>query len=141
MESKRLTDAQDIMAFIFAGNATFTVVGKKDRYTYKIKAGKTDGNNNIYFVKVLNGPNNETDYGYIGNIFGGQLRAGRKGKPDAPSFKALNWTISFLRNNPSDLGPLEVWHEGKCGRCGRKLTVPESVDQGYGPECINYIKG
>src|ERR1019366_4832357 len=30
---------------------------------------------------------------------------------------------------------LEVWHEGKCGRCGRKLTVPESIERGIGPEC------
>jgi hypothetical protein len=30
---------------------------------------------------------------------------------------------------------LEVWHEGRCGRCGRALTVPESVERGIGPEC------
>ena len=31
------------------------------------------------------------------------------------------------------------WHEGRCGRCGRKLTVPESIEAGYGPECINLV--
>jgi hypothetical protein len=34
---------------------------------------------------------------------------------------------------------LEIWHEGRCGRCGRKLTVPESIHNGYGPECIHLI--
>lgn len=30
---------------------------------------------------------------------------------------------------------LEVWHEGRCGRCGRALTVPESIASGIGPVC------
>ena len=34
---------------------------------------------------------------------------------------------------PSDIG-LEVWHEGRCGKCGRKLIVPESIARGIGPE-------
>jgi hypothetical protein len=32
-----------------------------------------------------------------------------------------------------------VHHEGRCGRCGRTLTVPESIESGFGPECINYV--
>ncbi len=30
---------------------------------------------------------------------------------------------------------LEVWHEGCCGKCGRKLTDAESIARGIGPEC------
>ena len=29
----------------------------------------------------------------------------------------------------------DVHHEGKCGKCGRPLTVPESVKTGLGPIC------
>ena len=29
---------------------------------------------------------------------------------------------------------VEINHEGRCGRCGRALTVPESVASGIGPE-------
>jgi hypothetical protein len=29
-----------------------------------------------------------------------------------------------------------VWHEGSCARCGKKLTVPESIESGFGPECV-----
>jgi len=32
-----------------------------------------------------------------------------------------------------------VFHEGACGRCGRTLTVPESIASGFGPECIRYV--
>tara|TARA_R110002096_G_scaffold84290_4_gene194649 strand:+ start:14 stop:667 length:654 start_codon:yes stop_codon:yes gene_type:complete len=32
-------------------------------------------------------------------------------------------------------GRMEIWHEGKCSRCGRKLTVPSSIATGLGPVC------
>ena len=34
---------------------------------------------------------------------------------------------------------LEVWHEGRCGRCGRKLTTPQSVETGFGPVCAQNL--
>ena len=33
------------------------------------------------------------------------------------------------------LARFEFRHEGRCGRCGRALTVPESIDTGFGPHC------
>jgi hypothetical protein len=36
---------------------------------------------------------------------------------------------------------LEVWHEGRCGACGRRLTVPESIERGLGPECYGRRNG
>ena len=27
---------------------------------------------------------------------------------------------------------IEIWHEGKCGKCGRTLTVPDSIINGLG---------
>jgi hypothetical protein len=32
-------------------------------------------------------------------------------------------------------------HEGKCGRCGRLLTVPSSIESGIGPECSKIMRG
>lgn len=29
-----------------------------------------------------------------------------------------------------------VHHLGKCGRCGRKLSDPASIERGLGPECL-----
>jgi len=31
---------------------------------------------------------------------------------------------------------LNFFHEGKCGKCGRKLTTPESIKNGFGPTCL-----
>jgi hypothetical protein len=35
---------------------------------------------------------------------------------------------------------LKVHHEGRCCRCGRKLTVPESIETGLGPECASRLE-
>jgi hypothetical protein len=34
---------------------------------------------------------------------------------------------------------LSMQHEGHCGRCGRTLTHPDSINTGYGPECAARI--
>ena len=30
---------------------------------------------------------------------------------------------------------VKVFHSGKCGKCGKKLTTPESIKSGLGPYC------
>jgi hypothetical protein len=34
----------------------------------------------------------------------------------------------------------KVYHEAKCARCGR-LTVPESIESGFGPHCLGKAFG
>jgi len=33
----------------------------------------------------------------------------------------------------------QVWHEGRCGACNRKLTVPDSISAGLGPKCASNL--
>jgi hypothetical protein len=48
---------------------------------------------------------------------------------------AMNWVLDHL--SEGEMPPLtEIWHEGRCGRCGRKLTVPDSIAIGIGPDCL-----
>ena len=132
-----LSSANDALRFIFGGNATFTIRSAKTgtRFTYKLRqpeAGKP------FFASVLAGQNNETDYDYIGFVPAATrdaLVAGAKGKPNAPSFKALAWTVSQLATKARIPENLELFHEGRCCACGRKLTTPESILSGIGPEC------
>lgn len=44
--------------------------------------------------------------------------------------------VDPVRNLPSQI---EVWHEGRCGACGRRLTVPESIANGLGPVCAGHV--
>lgn len=132
-----LESANDALRFMFGGNAVFTLRSAKTgtRFTYRIRQ-KDDAS--PFFASVLTGQNNETDYDYLGFIpqdTRDRLIAGGKGKPGAPSFKALGWTIAQIAQKARIPEDLEVYHEGRCCACGRKLTTPESILSGIGPEC------
>jgi hypothetical protein len=57
---------------------------------------------------------------------------------DAQSVKVFEFMLNRLKtDNLPDF--LEVWHEGFCGKCGKRLTVPSSILSGLGPECIKKL--
>lgn len=123
--------------FLFAGRARFTLESVRTgaRFTYEVTPprGTRPEQAPVWFVRVLTGPDNSNSYSYLGFIRDGALiHGGQRARVsrDAPSFRALDW---FLRH----IGTTEVamWHEGRCGRCGRALTVPESIRTGIGPVC------
>lgn len=62
---------------------------------------------------------------------------GELGITDKPvlAFSHMLDCINYKR--PSEI--LEVWHNGSCGRCHRKLTDPDSIETGFGPECLKII--
>lgn len=142
----QLTSIDAIKTFVLAGRATITVRSRatNTRFTYRIRSPRTNNRNRpIWFVQLLSGADNENSYQYLGNIYGDHsYRHGRKSRitTDANSARAFNWFWSVIQSgNEALLRQAEVWHEGRCGRCGRKLTVPESIVSGFGPECIHKI--
>lgn len=136
----RMTELQAIIRYVLAGNSTFTLVSKKTgaRFTYRVR-----GKENVRFVSVLTGSDNEGDYAFLGTIFldPRSIPAYRYGKKsskiglDAPSSRAWSWFYqqTFVVGGMHPF--LEFWHSGRCGRCARRLTVPESIASGLGPEC------
>ena len=127
--------------YVLAGNATVTIRSNKTgkRFTYKIQTAD-DGNK--WFVKLLQGPDNTSDFGYMGMITdSGQFVRTRATKmsSEAISFKAWLWTWNKIQSS-QDTDALEIWHEGTCGRCNKKLTVPSSIEAGIGPKCATHIK-
>lgn len=132
----QLTDAAEAMSFIQSGNAHFTLVSKSTgtRYTYHVTESD-DGR--VFFVSVLYGPDNTGDYVYAGIIRDGEPRRTRNSKlvPDDKRWIAFVWAYNKLTRGVLP-DALEIWHEGRCGRCARMLTVPESIRNGIGPECI-----
>ncbi len=137
--SHKLTNA-NVKDFFFAGNATVTLRNSKsgNRFTYKIeKADKCDPKKPVFFVNVLTGSDNEKSYNFAGTLFGKfTYRHSPKSRLAANSL-SVQILVAFLRFLERDAMPIsvEVWHEGTCGRCGRKLTVPASILSGIGPEC------
>jgi hypothetical protein len=128
---------ENIDRFVNGGHAIFTILNPKTggRFTYKVvrpKGAKEDSR--FRFVSVLTGPDNNCNYSFIGIIFDDdQFRHSRKSrvKKNSLSFRAFDWFWRH-RENPA---PAEIYHEGCCGRCGRRLTTPESIETGLGPIC------
>jgi hypothetical protein len=147
----------EIRRYILGGNSTFTLVSKKSgqRFTYKVQSGTkagadhwTTGNQDrsIFFVRLLTGPDNSNDFQYLGlmrpTIDGGlkfSHSAKSHAKPGSPSFDAFAYVWNMIEFGAHFPSGVEFWHEGSCCMCGRKLTVPESVADGIGPECKGKI--
>lgn len=146
----QLTDGSRARTFALAGNARLTLVSQKTgaRYTYRVRAkdvpqtegaAAPDATKTLFFVHLLSGQDNNSDYTFLGTIFNGtEYRHGRKStvSPESPSAKGFAWAWSYLTRGELPPG-CEVWHEGRCGRCGRALTVPESIATGLGPICAD----
>ena len=133
----------DPFQFMLAGNALFTVqnTATGNRFTFKVR--KPD-ESKPHFVSVLTGSDNESSYSFLGTVFDPHhYRHGRRSRisEDAPSARAFDWLFRQLSAGRSLPPQVRVCHCGKCGRCGKTLTVPESVDSGFGPECIKAVNG
>jgi Family of unknown function (DUF6011) len=136
--SAKFVTAAVAIQFILAGRARFTLVSGKTGQRFTFRVTQKDATS-PHFVGVLTGQDNESSYSFLGIIFGGKAyRQGRKSpiSPEAPSAKAFAWAWGYLARG--EMPPsCEVWHEGRCGRCSRVLTVPSSVELGFGPECAS----
>lgn len=127
----------DIKNFMFAGKARFTLenTSKGTHLTYRVSACKDKPG--LFFVSVLTGSDNTNSYTYLGTIRDGVYEHGRKStiSASAPSAKAFTLFYTLVSKQYPFPPSLAYHHEGRCGRCGRVLTVPESLRSGIGPEC------
>lgn len=132
--------------FVLAGNATFTVSnGSGKHFTYRVRQAHDSG---FYFLFILTKPDNTDDdgYTYVGRILPVAhlkctLKSTRKSKyPMTNSvWRVGAWALRAIWQHAYqgyELPPgMSIKHIGNCGRCGRMLTTPESLDTGLGPEC------
>ena len=153
MTNAILTTAEQARQFVQAGNATLTLVSKATgtRFTYRVKAPSKDTsdggrvldvNSDMRFVSLLTGSDNENNYSYFGYIRRGIFfHGGTKAKVgrDVPSAKGFDQVWRAIMAHDQIPAWVEIWHEGRCGRCARKLTVPASIASGFGPECAGKI--
>ena len=143
-----LPNKDRIESFIYAGNARFTLHNKEtgNRFTYEFRKPKEKrGSADLWFVSVLTSPDRYTFIGtsvasksqnMFGNVHSYHHSCKSSITRNAQSVRTIMWFIKALDENriPSQV---EVWHEGRCGKCGRPLTVPESIESGLGPICAN----
>ena len=142
--------------FILAGKAVFTVEipasygserGLKGHYTFKVCHKEASAQYpEAWFVNLLTGPDNTSDYTYFGMLrpADGQLDLTAKSHHTESSklVAVLRRVLARVWAGEQDAitaAGFNLHHEGKCCRCGRILTTPESVTSGIGPECAKKL--
>ena len=131
-----MTNPAAIKAFLGAGKATVTLQSQAtdNHYTYRV-IKKDD----VSLVLILTGGDQEFTYlGMIGNRGFTLTPKSRLNNGSVPvkAFRYFYDNVIGAGRLPSQL---TVRHEGKCGRCGRPLTHPDSIDSGIGPECAKHL--
>lgn len=134
--------------FITAGRAVFTASNPQgDRFTFRVRRyiWKKRSLADFLLGEVLTGSDNESSYTPMLAIDVGLLIP--IVAPNAPLWiggtkpeKILSWILKLIRNGEQPPTGYEIRHAGRCGRCGRLLTVPESIETGLGPECSKVTK-
>ena len=138
--------------FMVAGKAIWTLgvpesfqkeKDSKPHYTFKVNKAKTG---DMYFVNLLTGPDNMSDYTYVGmlNTSNGEVKLTKASKlsSDSICFRLLNRVMSRVWADEVTKileAGFTLHHEGRCGRCAKRLTTPESCEAGFGPECIHLV--
>ena len=150
---RQLSQVSSILSYMLAGNATFTVRSKLTgmRYTYRVRVPKYNSQktqfDKVWFVQVLVGPDNNSSYKYLGMItqskdvisFKVTTASLVNGMAKGQSGKTFAWLFRMLTVTSVLPEQVEFWHSGTCGRCGKKLTVPESIEMGIGPDCAGKL--
>jgi len=142
--SRALIAPENLALFARGGKATITIANPATgvHRTYKINAPKKVTPTSPLFVKVLSGPDNSSDYIYIGCLWrkgeGMTFATSKKSQvgSNSPAARGAKALARWITTGSVPEG-IELWHEGKCCFCNRPLTVPESISRGYGPKCAS----
>ena len=125
------------LKFFVGGKAIFTISNSNGvHYTYKIvhKAEQP------YFVYLLT---DGDEYRYMGlyNPVSNLVYLTQKSRFTDGSIplKVLRWAIKVVKYGDSIPEGYSIQHDGRCCRCGRRLTTPESIEAGIGPECSKRV--
>ena len=123
-------------------NGTWTIKSEKtgDHRTFKIHTKKEDAKfaPGSRIVALLRGSCNETDYQGFGFVNETNIYVWKNKQTSKLFMTYSNMIVSlFLQgeNSPWYAKGYRLMGERHCRRCNRKLTVPESIEKGIGPEC------
>lgn len=134
--------ASNVLPYVMApregrrNGCTMTVVNDATGGRVTVRFRKPSGFDKVV-VDVMVNNDNEEGFAYAGVLVGTNLSISSKCKTPTEKVlyakKVLDWTLNAAVKG--NLKTVRCLHEGRCARCGKKLTVPESIDSGLGPEC------
>lgn len=123
-------------------DGTYTLVYKDgSHFTFRVETVKKGGLEGKQIVSYLNGPDNESDYIGFGFVTeSGRVALWKKFTGTKTEERAAHLSKLFtMPERLEEAGMAYALASGCCRRCSRTLTVPASINRGYGPECIKHV--
>jgi len=121
---------------------TFTLTNKDKgtHLTFRSRRPRGWTINSPVLVDLMVGCDNEGSFEFIGSVSGnGFFKVSQKSKVQEERLKVSSrtmvWLLTKLNNGVELPEALEIKGSTGCARCGRKLTNPDSIDDGLGPIC------
>jgi hypothetical protein len=138
-----MRDPVAINRFVTAGKAMITLTSEKTQARFTYRVSKIPDADDKFFVGVMTSKSNEDAFTYIGLLEGNRFRRTQKAKlsENATPVKGFKYFCEHVLENGHMPEQLSIRHEGRCGRCSKPLTVPESIDRGFGPICWEEMGG
>lgn len=140
-----LSHVQSQFNFLKSRKPMFTIKSlvTGNHFSYQLKHPKRQGGDHLLTMSyIFSHPISGGHRKYLGyvNWEGEQVSAGMSGDDRDPAFIALAWYLRYLWSLKIAPHSAQLIHSGKCGRCGRELTDPRSIETGLGPECRKATK-
>lgn len=136
-ENAHILKGENIRNYIEGGHAVVTLKSPTGKhYTYAFTTPRNSKYPDTRYVKV----HFENDWVYIGRYYHNHNRgyfsmANQCLFPDwHEAIKGMNYLVRMV-NDVNLNTPMQIYHEGVCCRCGRKLTDPKFIELGIGPKC------
>lgn len=135
----QLTDPRVIWNYIYAGNGVMTLEspsGKSHTYVFQKPRNRNTFPEDVRFVYALH---EGSQLFYVGMIEADSFRLTQNSRflYDTEIVRGARY-IWNMAHHTTD-GRMKLYHEGVCGRCGRKLTTENSRKVGIGRKCQKLI--
>lgn len=138
-DESAVIDAPAVCNVAVVVEGTFTLVGDSGNYrTLRIKtAGPNSNLAGKRIASFLSGPDNESSYsGFAFVNDDGSFKVWKRFADNQSLTSALR---ALLTGDMEAAGMAYALESGNCYRCGRKLTVPASINRGLGPDCAGKV--
>lgn len=139
-------DNTEALRFMLAGMSEFILISGKTgtRFIYKLdkrESTKYKNGEKQYIYWLNTGEKNGT-MTYAGVLFfdsnDSQFKFGKGARGNLTigdiRVKSLLYVLNAFHKGKTNIN-VTVMHTGKCGKCGKRLTDPESIALGLGPKC------
>lgn len=118
-------------------DGTYTIVGSSSHRTIKLQT--VDESSPRQWLSFLCGSDNEGDYKSVGFVTGSTVTLFNKYTGQYPDILAAAKYLVRNADRIGEFGKNYAVRSGKCWKCNRKLTTPESVTSGIGPVCAGKL--